>query len=94
MLVQWIERALKNLDEIAEYIGQDNSKAALAVIFRIVSAAAGLEQYPSSGRPGRIAGTRELVVPGTPFIVPYRVQRNEIEILRVFHGSREWPVDF
>ena len=46
------------------------------------------------GRPGRIPGTRELVIPKTPFIVPYRLQRNVIQILRVYHGARRWPENF
>jgi toxin ParE1/3/4 len=43
------------------------------------------------GRPGRVPGTRELVIPKTPFIVPYRLQRKVIQILRVYHGARRWP---
>jgi toxin ParE1/3/4 len=46
---------------------------------------------PHRGRPGRWPGTRELVIPRTPYIVPYRVQGDLIEILRVFHGARRWP---
>lgn len=52
-----------------------------------------LNQYPERGRPGRIFGTRELVISGYPFIVPYRVRRNEVQILRVFHTSRQLPED-
>jgi toxin ParE1/3/4 len=40
---------------------------------------------------GRVPGTRELVIPGTPYIVPYRVRANAVEILRVFHAARKWP---
>jgi toxin ParE1/3/4 len=43
------------------------------------------------GRPGRWPGTRELIIPGTPYIVPYRVKGPVVEILRVFHGARRWP---
>jgi toxin ParE1/3/4 len=46
------------------------------------------------GRPGRVPGTRELVIPGTRFIVPYRLQGNTIQVLRVFHGARRWPERF
>jgi toxin ParE1/3/4 len=49
---------------------------------------------PAIGRPGRVPGTRELVVPRTPFIVPYRLQRNTLQILRIFHGARRWPERF
>ncbi|HET6521471.1 MAG TPA: type II toxin-antitoxin system RelE/ParE family toxin, partial [Geminicoccaceae bacterium] len=53
-----------------------------------------LAQHPESGRPGRVPGTRELVVSGTPYIVPYRVQGNTVQILRVLHGARKWPTRF
>jgi toxin ParE1/3/4 len=46
------------------------------------------------GRAGRVPGTRELVVPRTPYIVPYRIQRTTIQILRVYHGARRWPDSF
>ncbi|MFB2897343.1 type II toxin-antitoxin system RelE/ParE family toxin [Aerosakkonemataceae cyanobacterium BLCC-F50] len=46
------------------------------------------------GRPGRIPGTKELVVTRTPFILPYRVQGEQIEILAVIHAARQWPESF
>lgn len=46
------------------------------------------------GRPGRVPGTRELVIPRTTFIVPYRLVGNTIQILRIFHGTRRWPETF
>jgi plasmid stabilization system protein ParE len=49
---------------------------------------------PAMGRPGRVSGTRELVVPDTPYIVPYRVRRNAVEVLRVFHAAGKWPSGF
>ena len=45
-----------------------------------------LIDHPSLGRAGRVPGTRELVVPDTPYLVPYRVRGMRIEILRIFHG--------
>jgi len=46
------------------------------------------------GRPGRVPSTRELVIPSTPYLVPYWVRDDCIEVLRVFHAARRWPVDF
>jgi toxin ParE1/3/4 len=43
------------------------------------------------GRPGRVSGTRELVIPGTPYIVPYRVRGGKLEILRILHATQRWP---
>jgi toxin ParE1/3/4 len=50
-----------------------------------------LAAQPAIGRPGRVSGTRELLVPQTRYLIPYRVRRAAIEILRVFHASRRPP---
>jgi toxin ParE1/3/4 len=46
---------------------------------------------PGIGRPGRVAGTRELVTAGTPYIVPYRVAGDAVQIITVLHGAQNWP---
>jgi len=51
----------------------------------------GLRQFPERGRTGRVPGTRELVVPRTPFVIPYRVMGREVHVLAVLHGKRAWP---
>ena len=51
----------------------------------------GLRQFPERGQPGRVPGTRELVVPRSPFVVPYRVRGRRVEILGILHGARAWP---
>ena len=91
---KWTRTALANLNDLAEYIAQDNPRAAADVVKRIVAAIEGLGENPAIGRPGRVANTRELVVPATPYIVPYRIKGDSIEILRVMHGARRWPDDF
>jgi toxin ParE1/3/4 len=53
-----------------------------------------LTKHPHIGRAGRVPETRELVVAKTPYIVPYRVRGDEVEILAVFHGARRWPDGF
>ena len=55
------------------------------------ASAAMLAEHPGMGRPGRISGTRELVVTRFPYILPYRVRGNAIEVLRIFHTARKWP---
>jgi toxin ParE1/3/4 len=50
-----------------------------------------LAQHPELGAPGRVPGTRELVIPKTPYIIPYRVRDSKIEIARVYHSSLRWP---
>lgn len=89
--VRWTRAALANLDGQARYIARDDPDAARRTVARIAAAAERLADHPALGRPGRVAGTRELVVPGAPFIIPYRVTEGVVEILRVLHTSRRWP---
>jgi len=92
--VRWLRRALQNLDEEAEYIARDDPDAAAQMVDRIATSVERLATHPALGRTGRVPGTRELVVSGTPYVVPYRVRGETVEILRVFHGARKWPEKF
>jgi toxin ParE1/3/4 len=85
---------LANVDAEVDYIARDNPAAADRVLTRIEQAVAHLAEHPASGRAGRVPGTRELVVSGTPYIIPYRVRKDSVEILRVFHAARRWPAEF
>ncbi len=91
MQVKWLRKAIKNLDDEAEYIAQDDPQAARAVVQRIVQTVSLLSDNPSLGHTGRLPGTHELVIPNTRYIIPYRVRPRlqRIEILRVFHTSRK-----
>lgn len=91
MRVSWLRKALRNLDEEAAYIATDDSAAARLVVQRVLEAVATLESLPGLGRPGRVPGTRELIVAKTRYIVPYRVRGETVQILRVFHTSRRPP---
>jgi plasmid stabilization system protein ParE len=91
MRVRWLRAALRNLDEEASYIAVDDPAAARLVVARVLEAVAQLSDQPGLGRPGRVPSTRELVVARTRYIVPYRVKRDAVEILRVFHTSRRLP---
>ncbi|MDF1631399.1 type II toxin-antitoxin system RelE/ParE family toxin [Mycoplana sp. MJR14] len=88
--IRWTLRALRRLDEIGAYIEKDNPDAAARVVARIVTAVDMLAEVPASGRPGRIKGTREIVLADIPYIIPYRVSR-DIEILTVMHAHQRWP---
>jgi len=90
MRVRWLRTAIRNLDDHAEYIARDDAGAAARLVDRVEVAVAGLAQHPGLGRVGRVPLTRELVVPGTPFVVIYRVRR-DVEIIRVLHGAQAWP---
>lgn len=94
MKVKWVRLALNDLDEAGEFIAQDNPEAASRVLKRIWDAAHMLAEHPHAGRAGRVPGTRELVITGTAFIIPYRVVEDTVQILRVLHGKRKWPSRF
>jgi toxin ParE1/3/4 len=93
MQIKWLRKALENLDHEATYIAQTDPNGAKKVIETILSSVVTLADNPSMGRPGRVVGTRELVVTNTRYLIPYRVntQHNRVEILRVFHTSRKTP---
>ena len=91
MKLRWARLAIGDLDSAHAYIDANNPAAANHLIDRIERAAQVLRRHPAAGRVGRIEGTRELVVAGTPFVIPYRVRRNVIEILAVIHGAQKWP---
>jgi toxin ParE1/3/4 len=84
--------ALDRLEEIHALIALDSPATAAHIAERLVTAAYRLENFPLIGRGGRIAGTRELVVSGLPYILPYRVRAGTVEIISVLHTSRKWPV--
>lgn len=91
MRLRWSRRAVRGLASIHDYIAKDSPAAAARVAAAIAEAAQRLETIPLMGRPGRIGDTRELVVPGLPYILPYRVAGEEIQIASVIHTSRKWP---
>ena len=95
MRIVWAPEAQEDLQALYDYIANDDPAAARAVVDRILTLIeAHLPATPNIGRPGRIEGTRELVVFGTPFIMPYRVDEESVEILRVYHAARRWPSGF
>jgi toxin ParE1/3/4 len=91
----WSPEAIDDLVSLRAYIAEDDPAAARRVALRILHAVETLlPRNPRMGRPGRVPGTRELVIPGAPFIVPYRVRGSALQILRVFHSARRWSEEF
>ena len=91
----WSPEAIADLAALRAYIAQDDPAAAQRVALLIIrNIETLLPDSPEIGRPGRVPGTRELVIPKTPYIVPYRVVGDTIQVLRVFHGARRWPEAF
>jgi addiction module RelE/StbE family toxin len=91
MPVKWLRRALENLDDESAYMAKDSPRTAAEFVMHMRHSTAMLADHPNMGRPGRISGTRELVVTRFSYILPYRVRGGTVEILRVFHTARQWP---
>ena len=87
--------AVEDLVSLRAYIAEDSPATSQQTVRLIMGS---IEQFlpdnPRMGRAGRVSGTRELVIPRTPYIVPYRLQRTTIQILRVYHAARRWPDSF
>lgn len=92
MKIIWSPEAFDDLAALHAHIAEDAPAAARRTVMRIVNVVEQpLGEHPAIGRPGRVPGTRELVIAGTPYLVPYRVRGNTLQILRVHHGARRWP---
>jgi toxin ParE1/3/4 len=91
MKVIWSPRAIRHLVALREHIAKDSEQNATLVAQRILHSVELLQTQPDMGRPGRVVGTRELVVPNTPYLIPYRVRRERLELIAVFHGHQKWP---
>ena len=91
MKVVWSRRAITHLSALRDYIAEDSPASAAEVAAKIVASVELLSKHPASGRTGRIAGTRELIVSGTPYVIPYRLQQDRLESIAVFHGRQKWP---
>jgi toxin ParE1/3/4 len=89
--LEWSVWAQADREAIFDTIEADNPRAAAANDKRIADRINSLQRLPMSGRPGRVAGTRELVIARTPYIVAYRISGDAVRILRVLHSSRQWP---
>jgi toxin ParE1/3/4 len=94
MRVRWTTPAREQFASAYEYIAGENRMAAARTANKIWKSTDLLGRHPLAGRDGRVAGTRELVIRGTPFIVAYRVERNEVHVLAVMHAARKWPDEF
>ena len=95
MRIKWLKEAEKDLDSVHEYINQqDKPNAAVATIIKIIDSVKALAAHPVIGRVGRVAGTRELIITDLPYIIPYRIKKHTVEVLRVLHTSRLWPENF
>jgi len=91
-MIEWTQQATRQLDQAHDFITLSNSEAvASRIAMRIINNVGQLATFPMSGRPGRVAGTRELVIANTPFIAAYAIDHERIVILAIYHGAQRWP---
>lgn len=91
MRLRWTTPAANDLYNIVQRIGKDNPATADKVAKILYDGCGSLKDFPRRGRRGRIEGSRELVFPGLPYIVVYRIQDQIVEVLRIYHGAQDWP---
>ena len=94
MRVRWTTPAREQFVRAFEYIAEENRAAAVRTADQIWESTLLLARHSMAGREGRVPDTRELIISGTPFVVAYRIEKNEVRILAVLHAAREWPEEF
>jgi toxin ParE1/3/4 len=94
-VIEWTEHATQQLDQARDYITLSNSaRVADQMILHIAASVQQLAAFPMSGRPGRVPGTRELVISNSPFVVAYTIAKERIVILSIYRGAQQWPQAF
>ncbi len=83
--------ARQELQEHIAYIADQDPEAAQRQYDRILEAVDALQDYPRRGRPGRVEGTRELVISGTSYVAIYEVGTDVVTIVHIIHGRQQWP---
>ena len=90
--IRWLKKALKNLEDAYNYLYLDSPSVALRFVEEVHDQTKLLITNPAMGRPGRVTGTRELVVAHFPYVIPYRLRGEEIQILRIFNTNQKPPI--
>lgn len=94
-MIEWTEQALRQLDQVHDYIALSNCEdVAGKITLQILAGIQQLDAFPMSGRPGLVKGTRELVVSNAPFIAAYAISQRRVVILALYHGAQRWPETF
>ncbi len=88
--LEWKATAVEDLMAIVDYISDDNPAAALSLMYEIHAKVAQLTIHPKRARPGRVPGTRELIVRPN-YLVVYSETPVVVTVLRVLHAAQQWP---
>jgi len=94
MTLKWTRRALRDMQHLHDYIADDNPAAARRMVARIREATSHLRRSPQMGKRGRVEDTRELVIAGTSYIMVYRLEGEQVQIVAVIHSAQRWPDTF
>ena len=91
MQLRWTREAATDLEHIAEDLVQLVPERASALVRTVYEAPASLLAFPHLGRPGKQAGTRELVMPSLPYVIVYMVRDDVVFVVRILHAAQQWP---
>jgi toxin ParE1/3/4 len=91
MQLRWATEAATDLERIADYLLQHAPERATELVRKVYEAPAVLLEFPNRGRPGKKAGTRELVISALPYLVVYTVRGDVVSVVRILHGAQQWP---
>lgn len=94
MKIVYTKLAQSDLSDLVDYLSLTSADSALKVLEKLEDSLTLLSEHPEMGRPGRVPETRELVVPDTSYIIPYKVEGELLVVLRVYHAARKWPEKF
>jgi toxin ParE1/3/4 len=89
--LKWTRAASQDLESVERYISRNNPDTAIDTMLEIIRRVEILAEHPGMGRPGRVEGTRELVLGSLPYVLLYVHQSDTIILLRVLHGAMKWP---
>lgn len=92
MEIKWLRKAIANLEAELQYIAEEDPQAVERFVNEVWRLTQLLKEQPPMGREGRVPETRELILHNYPYIIPYRVRNNTIQVLRVFHTHRRLPI--
>ena len=91
-MIVWTNQATQQLDQAHDYIAlSSNWEMAARVTMQIVAGIQRLAAFPTSGRSGRVPGTRELAISNTPFVAAYAIEATRIVVLAIYRGVQRWP---
>ncbi|MEB2870793.1 type II toxin-antitoxin system RelE/ParE family toxin [Pseudomonas rhizosphaerae] len=91
MRTEWLTKALRALDHEASYIAEGSELAASRFVSEVREGVERLSEFPRLGRKGRVEGTREWIMPGWPYVIPYRIEGDRLIVLHIFHTRRAPP---